>query len=317
MFQSSLFNYQFLDSFKSASDKEDESWDAPFRWRETILSQITDAIQVGNLEENKYENKLIELPYNRNPSEPVVCLVSLTEELNEEEGEDIDKTDSVLFNDSDIHIEKYEFPKDIPESVQSDNRDLLSPGLITTASANKDFEFIRPKSPILRKPKRGTINPIIELEIKGRKQNISSDDEPPFNFQAMLRKTNIRRDSLKREYELTEKFVQDNNQKNIEDSLDDSSYDTSNVKEIEDNENIESSQEKLENIEISTNNEKHIKDTINEAEKNNIKKVEDSNNTIDSIENIRIPIFEISISDITVTTEIGPGIILEGTVIEI
>ncbi|XP_049948905.1 neither inactivation nor afterpotential protein C isoform X1 [Schistocerca serialis cubense] len=43
-------------------------------------------------------------------------------------------------------------------------------------------------------------NPIAEMEMRGRRQSNAEDtDEPPFNFQAMLRKTNYKRASLKRD----------------------------------------------------------------------------------------------------------------------
>lgn len=45
------------------------------------------------------------------------------------------------------------------------------------------------------------INPIREMQMMGKKnadENENSDDEPPFNFQGMLRKTNYNRASMKR-----------------------------------------------------------------------------------------------------------------------
>lgn len=45
-------------------------------------------------------------------------------------------------------------------------------------------------------------NPIAEMELKGRRKiDQDENDEPPFNFQAMLRKTNTTRASLKRAHE--------------------------------------------------------------------------------------------------------------------
>jgi len=43
------------------------------------------------------------------------------------------------------------------------------------------------------------VSPIEELQRKGKEMNHNqNEDDPPFNFQAMLRKTNYVRDSLKR-----------------------------------------------------------------------------------------------------------------------
>lgn len=69
--------------------------------------------------------------------------------------------------------------------------------------ANQDFEFIRSPSKPVTKLKRGPGNPIAELESIG-KRNVdkkSDEDDPPFNFQGMLRKTNFQRSSLKRNVE--------------------------------------------------------------------------------------------------------------------
>lgn len=64
----------------------------------------------------------------------------------------------------------------------------------STSPANKDFEYIKAKPAVNVKP-RYPIDPIAELKNMPRKESTASDDDPPFNFQAMLRKTNIRRDS--------------------------------------------------------------------------------------------------------------------------
>lgn len=64
----------------------------------------------------------------------------------------------------------------------------------STSPANKDFEYIKAKPVTTVKPKYA-IDPIAELKNMPRKESTASDDDPPFNFQAMLRKTNIRRDS--------------------------------------------------------------------------------------------------------------------------
>lgn len=46
---------------------------------------------------------------------------------------------------------------------------------------------------------RKTGNPIAELESKGKKTiDRIQEDDPPFNFQGMLRKTNFKRNSMKK-----------------------------------------------------------------------------------------------------------------------
>lgn len=81
----------------------------------------------------------------------------------------------------------------------------------TTKSANKDFEYIK-SSPAKKGP---TVNPIAELQKLGRRASNVSEDDPPFNFQGMLRKTNFNRESLKRSVE-TISFITKQNSNNTE-----------------------------------------------------------------------------------------------------
>lgn len=80
---------------------------------------------------------------------------------------------------------------------------IISPKVIDKnfEGANQDFEFIK-SSPISRL-KKTPGNPIAELESKGKK-NVDkvNEDDPPFNFQGMLRKTNYKRDSMKSKEEI-------------------------------------------------------------------------------------------------------------------
>lgn len=73
--------------------------------------------------------------------------------------------------------------------------------LITDSNSvvDKDFEYIKPP-PALKRPKvPEEVNTVAELKRLGRRESGKiEDDEPPFNFQKMLRKTNFKRDSLRR-----------------------------------------------------------------------------------------------------------------------
>lgn len=77
----------------------------------------------------------------------------------------------------------------------------------SSSPANKDFDYMKAK-PITVKPKYA-VDPIAELKNMPRKESTGSEDDPPFNFQAMLRKTNIRRDSrdsLKTAFQAARRF---------------------------------------------------------------------------------------------------------------
>lgn len=64
---------------------------------------------------------------------------------------------------------------------------------------DKDFEYIKQPSVLQRRMTLEEVNPVAELHRLGRRESGKLDeDEPPFNFQKMLRKTNFKRDSLRR-----------------------------------------------------------------------------------------------------------------------
>ncbi|KAJ8954445.1 hypothetical protein NQ318_011121 [Aromia moschata] len=76
---------------------------------------------------------------------------------------------------------------------------------MNTKPANKDFDYIK-ATPVTSKSKsKPSADPVAELRNMARREN-STDDDPPFNFQGMLRKTNFRRDSLKNAFEGVRRF---------------------------------------------------------------------------------------------------------------
>lgn len=186
-----------------AIEIDEESWDSPFKWRETIACQITTSILLDNEKKlNKFQqNQLIELPYTRNPLEIIRCLASPTIDSEDEKLDEI----STSYKDA------------------SEARDVIDNLSRNTTIATKDFEYIKPPpSEKIQKNKSEFVNPIVELEIKGRKETNLSDDDPPFNFQAMLRKTNFQRNSIKREKEVSRQLsFQNKKLKSVKDQEDD------------------------------------------------------------------------------------------------
>ncbi|XP_076658174.1 STKc_myosinIII_N_like and MYSc_Myo21 domain-containing protein ninaC isoform X2 [Halictus rubicundus] len=67
---------------------------------------------------------------------------------------------------------------------------------VTTGSNDWEFDDRTNRNTSSGNPNR--INPIQEMQMMGRKNNNENTDEPPFNFQAMLRKTSHQRASMKR-----------------------------------------------------------------------------------------------------------------------
>lgn len=241
--------------FSSVSIEQDEEWDSPFQWRETVSSQITTSllpkeppkiiapytsfnkpVQSG-LHQQRLE-KLIHVPYTRDPDEPMRRLSSIAidsdydrherryypeRESNyykpsypEDVRENVDFQPTVRYQQityAERHNNSnnaYDFRQNIPSHNQTrkfneprENGYNSSPGKLNncTKSANKDFEYIKPLNVNKRtqNSSKPTINPIAEMQSLARKSDNSDDnDDAPFNFQGILRKTNINRESLKR-----------------------------------------------------------------------------------------------------------------------
>lgn len=155
-------------------ETEDESWDAPYRWRDSVSLQITSSMDNSNDSNDKYKNQIIEIPYVRSVSEP---MVSLSEDSPDVEQE-IDLSGLANLN-----------------QANNSNHEI-----IISTSANNDFEYIKPK---IKKPVQTEYkNPIAELKTIGKIKSPETEDDPPFNFQGMLRKTNYQRQSIKREQDI-------------------------------------------------------------------------------------------------------------------
>lgn len=107
-----------------------------------------------------------------------------------------------------IQLRKVKTPEPMKSEMEIFNR--------SSSPANKDFEYIKARPVINVKPKY-PVDPIAELKNMARKESTASDDNPPFNFQAMLRKTNIRRDSrdsIRNALQAVRRFSLSNNDNN-------------------------------------------------------------------------------------------------------
>lgn len=141
-----------------------------------------------NVQPCSTDQALLNMPYTRDPSEPI---------------NDLPKTEPIAT----VKTTKTTSYKPIGKIQPPATQVIISPRNIKAPSfsnadknfegANQDFEFIRLSDPASKLKKRSA-NPIAELESIGRKNGERNDDEPPFNFQGMLRKTNFQRESFKR-----------------------------------------------------------------------------------------------------------------------
>ncbi|XP_076245850.1 STKc_myosinIII_N_like and MYSc_Myo21 domain-containing protein ninaC [Calliopsis andreniformis] len=216
----------------TASDDEHEAWDAPLR-RQTMPWAIRNSrtrdveVQTTNsphrVAHSGTEGKsLIDTPFSRDPNISVRCPPEETSRsrvgnsgfqhvssnrspapsanAHNPRSNDYNSTES-------IRSRKHAPPPPVPfnqpqpppmRSTDTYNSDARSKSNVNTGSNDWEFEdrINRNTGTVNR------INPIQELQMIGRRNNNNvgneDNDEPPFNFQAMLRKTGHQRASMKR-----------------------------------------------------------------------------------------------------------------------
>ncbi|XP_072378886.1 neither inactivation nor afterpotential protein C [Diabrotica undecimpunctata] len=179
---------------------KEESWDSPYRWRES-RSQTNEESTDDDLDTS---DALANTNYRREPDEEIVALASPVESENGKEAKDMANEDIKAYERK-VADHKVNFnitaDDETPykanlRKIEGSYKNKPNPDFLKNSSpANKDFEFIK-ATPVSIKP-RYHVDPVEELKNIYRKDNNTTDDDPPFNFQGMLRKTNFRRDSLK------------------------------------------------------------------------------------------------------------------------
>ncbi|XP_017875428.1 neither inactivation nor afterpotential protein C isoform X2 [Ceratina calcarata] len=212
----------------SVSDDEHEAWDAPLRrqtvpWANRNTRTRDVEVQTTNSPHRVAHSgtegqSLIDTPFSRDPNISVRCPPDGSSRSRmgnsgyhqpsssrspvpsahaHNPRSNYDSTDSIR---SRKHAPPPPIPYNQPQpppmrSADIYSSDVRSKSNIDTASHNWDYEDKTSRSS--SHPNR--INPIQELQMIGRRSNYDEEsDEPPFNFQAMLRKTGHRRASMKR-----------------------------------------------------------------------------------------------------------------------
>lgn len=193
-----------------------ESWDSPYRWRELRSQTKQESID----EDIDSHQTLSNINFIREPDEDLEALPSpagsddgkeLKDSINEAmkmKEKRIDYIKQDQFKEKHIKFEDNQFKVNLRKVEGSSKyKNINENYTMNSAPANKDFDYIK-AIPLKVKPKY-SVDPIEELRNIARRDSNASDDEPPFNFQGMLRKTNFRRESLKnsvqaiRRYSLT------------------------------------------------------------------------------------------------------------------
>ncbi|XP_058452551.1 neither inactivation nor afterpotential protein C [Malaya genurostris] len=207
-------------SLYTGNTSDSEDWDAPLRRRKNLSSEITQSNQRG-ASRNNYEHNFTNEPYHRDSSRPIRRVSP---------GYNNDYQARRYASPSPTNMSSVYSP--VSYGMQSSNgmrnkfgspgmNDFssksgaykkrpapMAPGMMSSSS--NDYKKRPAPQPVKSwEPKPNSdynyeskINPIRELESLGRKhtsdERDQSDDEPPFNFQSMLRKTNYNRASMKR-----------------------------------------------------------------------------------------------------------------------
>ncbi|XP_053672779.1 neither inactivation nor afterpotential protein C [Anopheles nili] len=219
----------------TGNDSDNEDWDAPLRRRKNLSSEITQSARKGIQTENTGDvgdHSLANEPFHRDPSLPIKRLSPQTG-YRMVEPYVINRPRSPIHSPVQMTANVYSPMPYVKQSVDDIRNKFGGTSFDEQGGASGKtaiykkrqaprVPIVEPEPPVApdfsQKPlkKRPApqpqvrpitptkINPIKELELIGKKntdENDNSDDEPPFNFQGMLRKTNYNRASMKRNSE--------------------------------------------------------------------------------------------------------------------
>ncbi|XP_076177941.1 STKc_myosinIII_N_like and MYSc_Myo21 domain-containing protein ninaC [Ptiloglossa arizonensis] len=207
-----------------ASDDEHEAWDAPLRRQTVPLAyrntrtrdvEVQTTTSPHRVAQSVIGGKsLIDTPFSRDPKISVRCPPEDAFQNNIDNDEfqlpSRDRSPVPLINahnsrsdnfDSieSIRPKKHAPPPPVPQppsirNVNDHSSDLRNKSNVNTGGNNWESEDKNSRN-------YGTINridPIQEMQMISRKNEGQDENEPPYNFQAMLRKTNHHRASMKR-----------------------------------------------------------------------------------------------------------------------
>lgn len=171
---SNFKSFPFSDTFASQYDSDQEPWDEPLKRRFSSsldVSKTTASTQT-----------LIAVPFCRDPTQPVPVLPA--DEIQPAKGR------PAVYKKKSNHSPQSYYQPPAPWIGASDDTETLenSGPVLRKTSFTKSLHGIDMTEP----------NPIKELQAMARSTNDMNDDEPPFNFQAMLKRTPRNRASMKR-----------------------------------------------------------------------------------------------------------------------
>lgn len=171
-------HFSYSDTFASQYDSDQEQWDEPLKRR-------FNAAQTDVTKTSSSTQTLISVPFCRDPTQPVPVLPA-------EEHKPTPKYASnrpAVYKKKVGHQNSYYHPPE-PWVAARDDNDILE----DTAPTLRKTSY----SQSLYAIDNSEVNPIKELQSMARSTNNMNEDEPPFNFQAMLKRTPRNRASMKR-----------------------------------------------------------------------------------------------------------------------
>lgn len=195
-------------------EEETEPWDAPLRRRNNVSSHISSHMYQNNRRESHYseigsdDGMLVNEPFSRDPNVPLKKIKARRYDASPR------PSVASAFEESNNEPRPFCYsptPYSVPSvgNLRAKFSDGNAPGdKMMKKRAPKppgEFEDLleqrqgAKKGPAPQRPISPYRAPIIkEMEKIGKKEDVSGGDEPPFNFQSMLRKTKYNRNSMKR-----------------------------------------------------------------------------------------------------------------------
>lgn len=141
---------------------------------------------------------LITVPFCRDPTQPVLPLPPDDEKLSTSKQPRKDGNRPAVYKKKPSHSPQSFYQPPEPWTGVKDDTDILE----DTAPKLRKSTYSRSLYSIDREGQ----DPIRELQAMAKSANDMNDDDPPFNFQAMLKKTPRNRASMKRSNELQNEF---------------------------------------------------------------------------------------------------------------
>ncbi|XP_039280465.1 neither inactivation nor afterpotential protein C isoform X3 [Nilaparvata lugens] len=213
-------------------------------------------------------------------------------------------------NFRDLHPEKTFAPP--PPSAYSNNNNYASNR--GASAGNKFSDDSRMKAgPGVKRDH----NPIIEMELRGKRQQSDGDDDnPPFNFQAMLRKTNVTRASLRRSPEPEDAYNRNTSHAQYGSNTNNNAFEGKNLRNTGYNSNVVyNSNAGQKQSGWNSSEDKFQKSEYNRSQSSHMQNKKFLHGTIDEDSACEGPYGRQRKSK--VKTELLPGIVMEGEVAEL